>query len=159
MRTTSASIVVLIFSLAAVVAVEGQGGMRHRGMRHGEAAPVSMARHHLVHASGIDSRYVGKTRPGQPTAVDVESGAMLFERHCAACHGAAGLGDGEAGAALSPRPSNLAWVIGRPIATDAYLFWTIAEGGAPVDSAMPPFATTLDEVEIWQLIAHLRTLK
>jgi mono/diheme cytochrome c family protein len=45
-----------------------------------------------------------------------------------------------------------------PIATDAYLYWTIAEGGVPVESAMPPFKAALGEGEIWDIIGYLRQL-
>lgn len=45
-----------------------------------------------------------------------------------------------------------------PMATDGYLFWTIAEGGAPVGSAMPAFKQTLKEDDIWKIITYLRTL-
>jgi len=37
----------------------------------------------------------------------VAKGKVSYETNCAACHGAKGLGDGEAGAALDPKPRNL----------------------------------------------------
>jgi mono/diheme cytochrome c family protein len=83
----------------------------------------------------------------------------LFVRHCASCHGERGAGDGEAGAALNPPPANLAFAGRRPIASDGYLFWTIAEGGVPVGSAMPPFDGVLADEEIWQIIAYVRALQ
>jgi mono/diheme cytochrome c family protein len=36
------------------------------------------------------------------------SGAALYQRYCASCHGANGLGDGPAAGAMAPPPSNLA---------------------------------------------------
>jgi mono/diheme cytochrome c family protein len=44
------------------------------------------------------------------------------------------------------------------MASDGYLFWTIAEGGAPVGSAMPPFKGVLGDDQVWQVIAYLREL-
>ena len=41
-----------------------------------------------------------------PTA-STPSGAVLYERHCASCHGESGRGDGPAAAALSPPPTDL----------------------------------------------------
>lgn len=35
------------------------------------------------------------------------SGKILYERHCASCHGPEGRGDGPAAEALEPRPSDL----------------------------------------------------
>jgi mono/diheme cytochrome c family protein len=126
-------------------------------MRH-EAAHASMVRHHYVRRHGLDAQYSVKARPGQPTAEDLASGQALFGRHCASCHGERGAGDGEAGAGLTPPPANLAFAARRPMASDGYLFWTIAEGGGPVGSAMPPFKDVLGRDEIWQIIAYLREL-
>ena len=45
-----------------------------------------------------------------------------------------------------------------PIATDGYLYWTIAEGGTPLGTAMPPFKNVLKDAEIWKVISYLREL-
>jgi mono/diheme cytochrome c family protein len=149
---------VAVLCLAAAAVAHAQPGRGHgEHMRHG-AAGVSMIRHHFVHEHGIDARYAGRANPLEPTADDLARGRALYATHCAACHGLNGAGDGDAGVALNPPPANLASASRRHMATDAYLFWTIAEGGAPVGSAMPPFQTILTEAEIWQIIAHLRTL-
>jgi mono/diheme cytochrome c family protein len=140
------------------IGAQGQSGMGHgRGMRHA-TAHASMVRHHYVRQHGLDAQYAVKTRPRQPTAEDLAGGQALFARHCASCHGERGAGDGEAGAGLSPPPANVAFAARRPMASDGYLFWTIAEGGAPVESAMPPFKDALGDDEIWQIIAYLREL-
>jgi hypothetical protein len=149
-----AALVVLSWAAAAVVA-HAQPGMQRGGhMRHG----MSMIRHHFVHEQGIDARYAGRSSPLEPTADDLAQGRALFATHCAGCHGPNGAGDGEAGIALTPPPANLAWASRRRMATDAYLFWAIAAGGAPVGSAMPAFEAVLGETQIWQIIAHLRSL-
>jgi mono/diheme cytochrome c family protein len=149
--------IAFLLLLAAALSAEGQMGSRHgRGMRHGEGA--SMVRHHFVREHGLEAEYAGKMNPLKPTADDLASGRALYASNCATCHGPRGAGDGEAGAALDPPPANLAFASRRRMATDAYLYWTIAEGGAPVRSAMPPFKAALGETEIWQLIAYLREL-
>ena len=149
------AMLLLVCFAAAAVAAHAQPGMRHGGhMRHG----MSMIRHQFVHEHGIDARYAGKSSPLAPTADDLAQGRALYATHCAGCHGSDGAGDGEAGAALTPPPADLVWASRRRMATDAYLFWTIAGGGAPVGSAMPPFEGVLKEVEVWQIIAYLRTL-
>jgi mono/diheme cytochrome c family protein len=101
---------------------------------------------------------VAYAQPGAPTAADVDAGKRIYASNCAQCHGPEGLGDGEAGKGLSPPPADVARSSKLPIATDAYLYWTIAEGGAPVGSAMPPFKTVLDETRISQVVAYLRGL-
>jgi mono/diheme cytochrome c family protein len=149
--------IVMLALIALTAHAQMRGRHGHDGMSQRHEA-MSMVRHHYVHEHGLDSRYAGMTSPLATTADALERGAHLYQQHCASCHGSTGLGDGEAGAALTPAPANLAWIIHRPIASDAYLFWTIAEGGAPVGSAMPPFKTILAENEIWEIIAHLRQL-
>jgi mono/diheme cytochrome c family protein len=144
--------------LLVAIAAQAQSGMRHgRAMRH-DMAPGSMVRHHYVRHNGLEPQYAEKSRPRRPTAEDAASGQALFVRHCASCHGEGGAGDGAASAGLNPPPADLRFAARRPIASDGYLFWTIAEGGMPVGSAMPPFKDVLGEEEIWQVIAHLRGL-
>jgi mono/diheme cytochrome c family protein len=150
----------LIFGVALLVCLGAVAEAQMHG-RHGEpmrGQGASMVRHHFVHSQGLDEQYASKGSPLAPTADELANGRLLFERNCASCHGAAGAGDGEAGAALDPPPADLARASRLPIATDAYLYWTIAEGGMPVGSAMPPFKAVLSESEIWQVVAHLRTL-
>jgi len=149
----------LLLCLGVSTAVQGQMGMRHRGgLHHGGSGDVSMVRHHFVRDHGIDSQYAAKINPLGPTVESRAAGQRLYEQHCAACHGVAGLGDGEAGAALRPAPANVAVATKLPMVSDAYLYWTIAEGGVPVGSAMPPFKTVLAEDEIWQIVVYLREL-
>ncbi len=140
-------------------AVHGQAGMRPgRGMHGAGEMHAPMLRHRFVHQHGIDARYAGGKSPLVPTAADIDGGKRLYSANCAQCHGAAGLGDGEAGKTLDPPPANVATSSKLPIATDAYLYWTIAEGGVPIGSAMQPFKTVLGETEIWQVISYLRLL-
>lgn len=42
------------------------------------------------------------------------------------------------------------------MSSDAYLYWTVAEGGVPIQSGMPAFKQTLTSDEIWSVIAYLR---
>jgi mono/diheme cytochrome c family protein len=147
---------IALLLLMTATSAEGQPhGDHSRGMRHGGA---SMVRHHFVRQHGIAEEYAGKTSPLAPTPADLTAGRDLYESHCASCHGSGGAGDGVAGAGLDPPPANLAVAVRRPLATDAYLYWTIVEGGASVGSAMPPFDAVLGETEIWQIVAHLRAL-
>ena len=46
--------------------------------------------------------------PAMPSAtIDPERGRMIYEKHCADCHGQEGRGDGRQASSLSPRPGNL----------------------------------------------------
>ena len=133
----------------------GQMGMMGQGNM---MMNMSMVRHHFVMMNGIDPRYASKENRLQTSSENIKNGRKLYEQNCAACHGATGLGDGEAGKNLNPRPANIAAFSKMPMASDGYIYWTITEGGVPVGSAMPPFKGLLREEEIWKIITYLRVL-
>ena len=138
----------------------GRHGMG-MGMGMGPGGPTgvgSMQRHRYVMQQGLDPRYAEENNPLTPDAANLAAGRTLYRQYCASCHGIDGLGDGDAGKALQPPPANLAWSTKRPIATDGYLDWTIAEGGVPVQTAMPAFKGVLTERQIWQIILYIRQL-
>jgi mono/diheme cytochrome c family protein len=88
------------------------------------------------------------------------SGAQLYAKWCAACHGATGKGDGPNAANLPVKPavhSSREAMSARP---DDSLFDTIASGGAVMNRSprMPPFGGTLHAAEIRELVRHIRTL-
>lgn len=77
----------------------------------------------------------------------------ITEANCVACHGAKGVGDGAAAAALPVKPAN--WttpaVQGE---TDGEIFWKITNGRGP----MPPWKH-LAEKDRWALVHYIRTFK
>lgn len=87
-------------------------------------------------------------------AVSIENGEALFREHCVACHGESGEGDGILAEQLSVIPANLT----EPhtaLHTAGDIFWWLTHGMGDA-RAMPSFAATLDEDEIWDLINYLR---
>jgi mono/diheme cytochrome c family protein len=138
----------------------GPGMMRgnRMGMMNGMGG-MSMLRHRYVMQNGIAPAYRNKTISANlSSSANLDKGKALYQTNCATCHGASGIGDGVAGTNLNPRPANIARFSKMPMASDSYLYWTIAEGGIPVKSAMPPFKAQLEELEIWQIITYLRNL-
>jgi len=125
----------------------------------GPMSPTMMSRM-LRHAEflnfGVPKAYEGTRSPLKPEGKAIAEGRALFAANCAACHGPDGLGDGNAGKALSPSPAVLAFMITRPIAVDPYLLWSISEGGKQFQSDMPSFKSKLTREEIWQIIAYMR---
>ena len=77
----------------------------------------------------------------------------IAETNCVACHGAKGVGDGAAAAALPVKPAN--WttpaVQGE---TDGEIFWKITNGRGP----MPPWKHLADN-DRWSLVQYIRSLK
>jgi mono/diheme cytochrome c family protein len=120
-------------------------GLETRLMRHKSFVNLGGAREYEGMRSTV----------GQSTDV-IAAGNKLYARHCAGCHGTNGMGNGDAGKALSPSPALLAYMITRPIAVDEYLLWSISEGGERFGSAMPAFKEKLSREEIWKIITYMR---
>jgi mono/diheme cytochrome c family protein len=132
---------------------QGVGPAAGMGMMSG-----SGVRRNFVMGRGINPKYAGLSNPLPRTAENVAGGRQLYEQNCAACHGAQGLGDGPAGKSLNPPPASLVGLQRMPMVGDGYLDWTIAEGGVPVGSAMPPFKSVLKPDDIWKVILFVQTL-
>ena len=120
----------------------------------GGAAPATGTQRPAVPAD-----YASKTNPVAGNADAIAMGKTQYTALCQACHGEKGLGDGPAGSALTPKPGNLQTTAKE--ASDAYIYWRVAEGGAmdPFKSSMPAQKGTLKEEQIWQLVSYLKTLK
>lgn len=157
---------IIIFITAAFVLIANVTALAHRMdndhgmMRHGMRGKMhmSMIRHHYVMRQGIGSKYSSLENTLVVNEENLREGKTLYDEHCSRCHGSSGYGDGEAGKELNPRPANVAHISKMPMATDGYLFWTISEGGIPIQTAMPAFKSSLTKEEIWKIIIYLREL-
>lgn len=87
-------------------------------------------------------------------------GAALYARHCAACHGDAGGGDGWNAENLPVAPTPHADSDLMGVRPDDTLFDAIYAGGFVLDRSprMPAFGSMLDTEQIRALVAHIRTL-
>jgi mono/diheme cytochrome c family protein len=116
-----------------------------------------MVRHHQFMMGGVPEAYRSLTDPLPVNSEVISRGRAIYRDHCASCHGPSGLGDGEDGRELSPRPANLACLSRMPMMMDdSYLYWTIAEGGDAFGTAMPAHKDTLSSDEIWSVIRFLQ---
>ena len=82
-------------------------------------------------------------------------GLVIYEEHCARCHGLMGKGDGPDGMSLIVRPANLQSRRSRA-RTDFELFTTIAYGVAY--SPMHGWRGRLTDEEMLDVISHIRTI-
>ncbi|HWP59696.1 MAG TPA: c-type cytochrome [Candidatus Acidoferrales bacterium] len=94
------------------------------------------------------------------TKGDAKAGKSKYEAMCVGCHGATGKGDGPAASSLNPKPADLSDPAYVQSLSDRYLFQIIKDGGSKVNKSplMPGWAGALNDQDIWNVIAYLKTL-
>ena len=100
----------------------------------------------------------GLGAPDNPIEADpdsLERGRILYEIHCAQCHGSAGEGNGPVAPFLTEKkPANLT-LEATQTKSDGTLFLTITNG---IPGAMPALRENLNIRERWDITNYLRTL-
>lgn len=139
----------------------GAGHGQSHGQRHGQdqqsGGMHSMVRHHYVMREGLPEEYRDVSNPLTATDDVLANGSRIYAENCAICHGETGVGDGPAGLTLDPSPSNIQRLPRMPMmSSDPYFYWTVSEGGLPIETGMTPFGQTLTPEEIWSVILYVR---
>jgi mono/diheme cytochrome c family protein len=133
----------------------GERGLLFGG--YASVVPGSTVRHNVGLTGGIPAPYDKLHNPLPPTPENAQRGAAVYEAHCASCHGATGLGDGPGSSELKPPPAHLGWLANMPTTRrDAFMFWSIAEGGAPFGTGMPSYKGKLSDEEIWSVVGYIQ---
>jgi mono/diheme cytochrome c family protein len=105
---------------------------------------------------GKVSEPVDVRRAARATPEALADGKRLYDSYCAACHGAEGLGDGSAAAALDPKPRKLTvpdgWRNGHRVSD---IFRTLTEG---IEGTGMAAFDTLAPAERFALAHHVRAL-
>jgi mono/diheme cytochrome c family protein len=91
----------------------------------------------------------------QDGGVDVNRGRAVYERHCLACHGVGGRGDGPEAASLRTKPANFHRAISM-LKSDEELLRVIEYG--VVFSPMHSWQGKLTEGELQDVLAYIRLL-
>jgi len=91
---------------------------------------------------------------------DPDQGAHWFSFYCIHCHGWTGKGNGPTAAKLDPRPRNLTNGEYANYISNVQLFAMIKGGGIArnLSVAMPPWGNVIQDQDIWNVIAFIRTL-
>jgi len=92
-----------------------------------------------------------------PGRIDVAAGRATYERACASCHGATGLGDGALAGSMTPRPPAIGSDTAMYDVSPALMYRVVSVGIA--GTPMAGFAGQLSAQERWNVIAYLTTLR
>lgn len=99
------------------------------------------------------ARAAARKNPVAANETSIALGKKTYERHCLACHGKKGKGDGPTAGKLEKHPRDLSnpklWE-----QSDGALLWKVTEGHKP----MPTFKNLTSDEERWPLINYIRTL-
>jgi high-affinity iron transporter len=90
-------------------------------------------------------------------AFDIAEGQRIYQTTCASCHGPRGMGDGPAGASLTPKPAVIGSAAAMADVAPAMMFRKISVG--VTGTAMPAFASGLTAAQRWNLVMYLGTLR
>ena len=85
---------------------------------------------------------------------DAERGVVLYDAHCAGCHGPTGRGDGPLVDRLPAPPPSLADRTRMRESAAADLWRTVTTGR--LERGMPPFSRLLSDAERWDVVAAVR---
>ncbi|MDQ3195555.1 MAG: c-type cytochrome [Pseudomonadota bacterium] len=122
-------------------------GMDHGAMDHGTMKGMDHGAHWMAPEAAA-----ARKNPMKADKASTSRGEALFQQNCAACHGVKGRGDGPAGAALDPKPVDLAAMAGEH--PDGDFAWKIENGRG----AMPAWKGVLTQNQIWDVVNYTKSL-
>lgn len=110
--------------------------------------------------ASLQSGVAPQAPPPIPDSRAANDGPALYARHCAACHGVEGRGDGWNAPNLPVPPTAHADARLMGQRPDDTLFDAIFAGGFVLDGSgrMPPFGQLLTPTQIRALVSHIRVL-
>jgi mono/diheme cytochrome c family protein len=101
----------------------------------------------------------GRVNPLTASPANVRKGKRLFSRHCTACHGTLGRGDGPVAHQWARLPKDLTNPERQARLTDGEIFWKISKGHRTgSDVIMPGLAGKLGADDRWRIVLHVRNL-
>lgn len=124
--------------------------------------PAAEEHHPVAGRGGGDG---DETRSGMSAAAllargDAGEGKPIYDAECARCHGADGKGDGELSDSLEKKPRDFRDREYMQRLTPLHLYRVVRDGGGAVElsRAMPAFGRRLDDEQIADVLAFVRSL-
>jgi high-affinity iron transporter len=90
-------------------------------------------------------------------ALDLAEGKAIYERSCASCHGATGLGDGAAGRGMNPAPPAIGTLDHMRGVSPALTYRVVSVGIA--GTPMAGYAGALTPEQRWNVVAYVTSLR
>lgn len=139
----------VFFSLAFMFYIAFFNGIDLKEVKAQKAAAEAAAGEKVVDVSKV-------TNPWVSSDDLIANGKKVYGTYCAMCHGEKGLGDGAAGASLSPKPRNFVegkWKMGGKT-KDLYM---VLQNGIP-GSSMVSFKASIKPIDRWSLVHYIRSI-
>ncbi len=102
----------------------------------------------------VPERFKQMQNPMEADNQSIRIGSSLYRRNCRECHGSEGKGDGSEAQDLETEMRDLGSEEVQS-QTDGELFYKTREGR----DEMPGFEADIYEVDIWNIVNYMRTLK
>ena len=135
-------------------------GITEAWMRNDKVTELGASYNGWVNQWNDVTRPQGHAGTTQVAGADPDQGAHWFSFYCIHCHGWTGKGDGPTAAMLDPRPRNQTNGRYMNYVSNLDLFMVIKGGGIArnLSNAMPPWGNVLQDQDIWNVVAFLRSL-
>lgn len=119
-------------------------------MKKGHFGPLMIGSFILLIVFGSMSALFSR----MPEAADLSRGKVLYDAHCASCHGVQGDGNGPQAGSFTPRPTN--FTSGAAMAAVPFDANELAVAQGKPGTGMPGFGMVMSPEEIQDVIAYQR---
>lgn len=114
----------------------------------------------LTVSATLLGRTVLRREEPEPLSVSTPRGGLLYEMHCAVCHGPSGKGDGPGARVIRQPMRDFSNPSAMREVNDRFLFEIVKKGSSQFgrSNAMPSWGMKLSDEEIRAVVAHIRSL-
>lgn len=102
----------------------------------------------------VPAKFKNMKNPVKADDASVKTGAMLYKKNCASCHGKVGLGDGVKARTLETFPGDFSGEKYQS-QTDGEHFYKTKFGRGE----MPKYDKKIPDEDIWHMVNYMRTFK